>query len=166
MLVSALVVIAVLAGFFFQIYYQISKIDIESIGSYTHSQSTKIYSADGEILALLHREENRTVVPLSRISVNLQKAVMAIEDARFFKHHGLDLYGILRAAISNLTRGEMAEGGSTLTQQLARSLFLTRRKTIIRKIAEIILALKIERKYTKEEILEMYLNQIYWGHNA
>ena len=94
------------------------------------------------------------------------KAVIAIEDNRFYQHRGMDLEGIARAFVANLTHGKIEEGGSTITQQLARNLFLTKKKTVTRKIAEIVLALQIERRYTKNEIMELYLNQIYWGHNA
>jgi penicillin-binding protein 1A len=140
--------------------------DVEAISSYIPSETTVIFSADGKVLARFHREENRQVVPLSKISPYLQKAVIATEDARFYKHHGFDFYGIIRAGIKNIIHGRIVEGGSTITQQLARNLFLTRRKTVTRKLAEILLALQIERKYTKEEILELYLNQVYLGHNS
>lgn len=152
------------AGLFLQILNQLP--NIETIDSYIPSETTLIFSADGKVLARLHREENRQVVPLSKISTYMQKAVIATEDPRFYHHHGLDFYGIIRASIKNLIHGCIVEGGSTITQQLARNLFLTRKKTITRKLAEMILALQIERRYTKEEILELYLNQVYLGHNA
>jgi penicillin-binding protein 1A len=117
-------------------------------------------------LARLHQEENRQVVPLSKIAPALQSAVVATEDPNFYSHHGLDFSGIFRATVKNLAYGRVVEGGSTITQQLARNLFLNRRKSMLRKLAEAILALQIERRYTKEEILELYLNQVYFGHNA
>ena len=140
--------------------------DVDSIETYLPSETTLIFSSDGKVLARLHREENRQVVPLSRISVFLQKAVIAVEDPNFYRHHGLDFYGIFRAGIKNIIYGRIVEGGSSITQQLARNLFLTKKKTLTRKFAELILALQIERRYTKEEILELYLNQVYFGHNA
>lgn len=157
-------VLAAGAGLFLQILFQLP--DVEALNSYIPSETTMIFSADGKVLARLHREENRQVVPLSRISIHLQNAVISTEDPRFFGHHGLDFFGIIRATIKNVIYGRVVEGGSTITQQLARNLFLTRRKTIMRKLAEIVLAMQIERRYTKEEILELYLNQVYFGHNA
>lgn len=140
--------------------------DARVIAAYRPVESTKIYSADGKIISTLHEEENRIVVPIGEISFYLKNAVIASEDARFFSHFGIDLRSISRAIFNNFTRGKIIEGGSTITQQLARSIFLTRRRTLTRKIAEIILALEIEGLYNKEEILGLYLNQVYWGHNA
>ncbi|MGB9613321.1 MAG: transglycosylase domain-containing protein, partial [Candidatus Margulisiibacteriota bacterium] len=94
------------------------------------------------------------------------KAAIATEDPRFYYHHGLDFWGIIRAGIKNFAYGRIVEGGSTITQQLARNLFLTKKKNIIRKLAEAVIALQIEHHFTKEEILELYLNQVYLGHNA
>lgn len=153
-----------ISGFFLQILTQLP--NVETISVYSPSETTEIYAADGTLLAKLHREENRYVVPLEKISPLLIKAVIAIEDTRFYQHRGLDLVGIGRATVANITRGRIEEGASTITQQLARNLFLTKKKTITRKVAEMMLALQIERRYTKNEILELYLNQIYWGHNA
>ncbi len=140
--------------------------DVRSITKTLPNESTRIYSADGVILADLHQEENRSIVPLSHINTAMQKAVVALEDARFYRHHGIDPIGIFRATIVNVIRQEKAQGASTLTQQLARNLFLSKKKRFVRKIQEIVLAFKLERHFTKDEILEMYLNQVYWGHNA
>ena len=159
-----IVIAAILSGLFLQILTQLP--NVESISIYSPSETTEIYAADGTILAKLHREENRYVVPLEKISPYVQKAVIAIEDERFYDHRGIDLHGVIRAAVTNITHKRVEEGGSTITQQLARNLFLTRKKSITRKIAEMVIALQIERRYTKNEILELYLNQIYWGHNA
>ena len=154
----------VLSGLFLQILTQLP--NVEAISIFSPSETTEIYASDGTVMAKLHREENRYVVPLEKISPILQKAVVAIEDERFYHHRGIDFQGIARAAVTNITKKRIEEGGSTITQQLARNLFLTRKKSVTRKIAEIVLALQIERRYTKSEILELYLNQIYWGHNA
>ncbi|MBU1027249.1 MAG: PBP1A family penicillin-binding protein [Candidatus Margulisbacteria bacterium] len=163
-LFALFIMIAGAAGVFLQILSQLP--DIETIESYLPSETTLILSSDGKTLARLHREENRQVVSLSQISPYMQRAVISTEDPSFYRHHGFDLYGIFRATVKNLAYGRVVEGGSTITQQLARNLFLNRRKTMIRKLAEILIAMQIERKYTKEEILELYLNQIYLGHNA
>ncbi len=140
--------------------------DVRIIATFVPNQTTKIYSADGVILADLHKEENRITVPYSKISGTMKKAVVALEDARFYEHHGVDPIGIFRAMTVNLIKGGKVQGASTITQQLARHLFLTKKKKFSRKVAEIILAIRIERHYTKEEILHMYLNQVYWGHNS
>jgi penicillin-binding protein 1A len=140
--------------------------DVDLISTYVPNETTKVYAADGSILAELHQEENRVIVPISRISDFVKAAVIASEDANFYQHNGLDFKGIFRSVFVNVLRGEKMQGGSTITMQLARSIFLNKRKKMIRKVAEIILALQLERKYTKEEILEFYLNQVYWGHNA
>lgn len=163
-LIIFLMILAAVAGLALQILIQLP--DVEVLNTYLPSESTILYSADGKILARFHQEENRQVVPLSKISIYFQKAVIATEDARFYEHHGLDFIGIIRAGIKNFAYGRVVEGGSTITQQLARNLFLTKRKTITRKLAEALIALQIERRYTKEEILELYLNQVYLGHNA
>lgn len=129
------------------------------------SQATRIYAANGELVASLYRE-NRAYVRLAEIPAVLQQAVIAIEDERFYQHRGVDVRGILRAAWRNFTRQSVVEGGSTITQQLARNLFLTPRRTLDRKLQEILLAVEIERRLTKEEILERYLNQVYFGNGA
>jgi penicillin-binding protein 1A len=140
--------------------------DVEIISSYVPNETTKIFASNGELLAELHKEENRVLVPISKISDYVKAGVIAMEDKNFYYHHGIDLRGTMRATITNLVKGGKVQGGSTITQQLARNVFLNKSKKIVRKIAEIILALQLERKYTKEEILEFYLNQVYWGHNA
>jgi len=116
-------------------------------------QTTKIYASGGEWIASLYHE-NRTVVDLREIPKPLIEATVAIEDARFYHHVGVDLRGILRALWADLTRRSTVQGGSTLTQQLARDVYLTRKKTVMRKLQEALLALRLEREYAKEEILE------------
>lgn len=140
--------------------------NIDTLSSYIPSETTLIFSSDGKVLARLHQEENRRVVPLSKISPYMQKIIVAVEDPRFYQHHGLDFFGIMRAGLKNIIYGRIKEGASTITQQLARTLFLNRKKVLSRKLAEAILALQIERRYTKDEILELYLNNVYMGHNA
>ncbi len=108
----------------------------------------------------------RTRVPLSRMPRVLLDATVAIEDERFYSHWGIDVWGIMRAAVTNLVHWKKVQGASTITQQLARTLFLTSEKTFRRKVQEALLAIQIERQYKKDEILELYLNQIYFGHGA
>lgn len=126
---------------------------------------TEIYDRKGRLLADLYRE-NRTYAFLKDIPPVVINAFLAIEDRRFYKHWGLDVVRIGGAAIQNVQKGRTAQGGSTITQQLARNLFLTQDQTVDRKIKEQILALRIEQTYSKDEILELYLNQIYFGDGA
>jgi penicillin-binding protein 1A len=135
-----------------------------SIQSIEPSVKTLVFAANGDTLREFYRQ-NRTIVPLSRIPRSLQEAVIAIEDRRFYDHYGFDLKRFIKIVWVNVTSAQRP-GASTLTQQLARNLFLTPEKTITRKIKELILALQIERTYTKDEILTMYLNQIYFGKGA
>ncbi len=137
---------------------------LDSLQSIEPSVKTIIFAANGDTLREFY-SENRTLVPLDRIPPSLQNAVIATEDRRFRSHYGLDLRRLVQVVIINLTTRN-SPGASTLTQQLARNLFLTRDKTIVRKLKEMILALQIERIYTKDEILAMYLNQIYLGKGA
>ena len=132
---------------------------------YQPSLITKVHADDGQVIGQFY-VEHRILAPLTAVPQYLLNAVIAVEDARFFEHPGLDIWGIFRAAWTNLKRGGKFEGASTITQQLARTLFLSSERTFRRKIRELILALKIEVVLTKDQILEMYLNQIYFGHGA
>jgi penicillin-binding protein 1A len=131
----------------------------------TPSLATKIYDIHGQLITQL-AIENRTLVDIDQAPKHLVNAIIALEDQRFWTHWGVDPWGILRAAIVNLRKGRNAEGASTLTQQLAKNLFLTREKTFTRKIKEALLAFQIERRFTKKEILAMYFNQVYFGNGA
>ncbi len=133
--------------------------------NYQPSLITKVYADNGQVIGQFY-VERRILTPLDEIPRHLINAVIAVEDARFFDHPGLDVWGIFRAAWANLKRGGRFQGASTITQQLARSLFLTPERTFRRKMRELILALKMELILTKKQILEMYLNQIYFGHGA
>jgi len=129
---------------------------------------TKIYDREGKtLLYQIYDEEKRTVISLDQVSNNLKWAIIATEDSNFYHHFGLDLKGVARSIINNLTSGKwLATGGSTISQQLIRSTFLTLDKTVRRKAKEIILTLELERRYSKDQILEFYLNQIPLGSNA
>lgn len=128
--------------------------------------SSQIYDINGNLIANVHAAENRVPVSLNKIPKNLQNAFVAVEDARFYEHSGIDPRGILRAVWSNISDRGVSEGGSTITQQLAKNAYLTQERTLKRKIQEMFLALQLERQYTKQEILELYLNQIYFGQGA
>ena len=126
--------------------------------------SSLIYDAKGKLITTVHAEENRIPVSIDEVPGHLQNAFVAAEDVRFYEHHGVDPRGILRAAFSNIVSGNATgQGGSTITQQLARNAFLNQEQTLKRKVLEVILALKIEKEYTKKQILELYMNQIYFG---
>jgi len=130
-------------------------------------QSTKIYDRTGEVLLYeIYGEEKRTIVPLGEIPKYLQEAVIATEDADFYHHFGVDFRGIMRSVLINFRIMEPVYGGSTIPQQLIRSTFFSNEKTIKRKTREIILSLELDRRYSKEEILEWYLNQIPLGSNC
>ena len=128
--------------------------------------SSQIFDTNGDLICNLHLEENRLPIKLDKMPKNLQNAFIAVEDARFYNHCGIDPIGIMRAAVVNITAGSVSEGGSTITQQLAKNAYLSQERTLKRKIQEVFLALQIESQYTKDEILEMYLNQIYFGQGA
>jgi len=131
------------------------------------AQSTKIYDRTGQVLLYeIYGEEKRTWISLDFIPDHLKKAVIAAEDASFYSHFGIDLKGILRAVIADLKLGRPAFGGSTIPQQLIRSTFLSPDKTAERKIREVVLALELDRRYSKNQILEWYLNQVPFGQNA
>ncbi|HWQ77056.1 MAG TPA: biosynthetic peptidoglycan transglycosylase [Syntrophomonas sp.] len=104
--------------------------------------------------------------PLDKIPPDFVQAIIAVEDHKFYKHHGFDIEAIGRAYLTNLEGGTISQGGSTITQQLAKNLFLSNEKTYMRKIKELLLAIRLERLYTKNEILEMYINVIYYGSDA
>ncbi len=138
---------------------------LDTLHEYQPNLITKIHSDSGQNIGQFY-VERRILTPIAEIPQDLINAVIAVEDSRFFDHPGLDLFGILRATWTNLRRGGKIEGASTITQQLARSLFLSPERTYRRKIRELLLAIKIEFVLTKHEILELYLNQIYFGHGA
>lgn len=134
----------------------------ESLASIQPAVKTTILDCKGRIIQELFTQ-NRSPVSLEEVPQDFIEAIVSTEDRRFRSHWGIDLLGIARAALHNLRAGKIVEGGSTITQQLAWNLFLTHERTVSRKIREAVLALRIERRYSKDEILEMYVNQIYFG---
>jgi 1A family penicillin-binding protein len=126
------------------------------------AQSTTIVDAAARPVFTIFKEQ-RIEIPLARVSQNLRRAVLAVEDQRFYEHGGVDLVRVVAAFVANLREGRRAQGGSTITQQLARQAFLSRDKTIRRKLKEVILAARIESEYSKDQILELYLNKVYFG---
>ena len=160
-LITILTVFGVVSYF----YFTHDLPSIETLRNYKPSTVTKILSEDGEIIGEFFYEK-REVVSLDRIPNHLIQAFIAGEDARFFQHKGLDYLAIFRAFVRNTFSGEIVQGGSTITQQVVKSLLLSPERSFARKIREAILAYRIEKHLTKEEILFLYLNQIYLGHGA
>ena len=166
-IIAMMIIIAVFTVFGVASYFYFTH-DLPSIGAlknYKPSTVTKIFSEDVEVIGEFFYEK-REVVSLGRIPNHLIQAFVAGEDARFFQHKGLDYLAILRALFRNIFSGEIVQGGSTITQQVVKSLLLSPEKRFARKIREAILAYRIEKNLTKEEILYLYLNQIYLGHGA
>lgn len=129
------------------------------------NMTSTVYDANGEIFTRLHGEENRLPVDLDKTPVELKQAFISTEDVRFYQHFGIDPRAIARA-VWRIVSGQSFEGGSTITQQLVKNAFLTQEQTLKRKVQEAILAMQVERRYTKDQILEMYFNEIYFGHGA
>ncbi len=139
--------------------------DVRLLSNYVPTETTYVYDVKGVPLAKIHGEEHREVVSLNKISPELKRAVLAIEDSNFYSHNGVNPYSIGRAVVVNWQKGAVVEGASTITMQLVKNLFLSKDRTFTRKISEAVLAVRIEQVFEKDEILEMYLNNIYWGHN-
>ncbi len=158
-----LLVVIVPVGAYLYIAKALPRVD--TLADYRPPIITRVFSDDGTVIAELF-EERRVVVPVSRIPKQLVQAFVAAEDANFFKHKGIDLASILRAAIKNVEAGGIVQGGSTITQQVAKSLLLTPERKFKRKFKEAILAYRMENRLSKEEILYLYLNQIFLGHGA
>jgi len=151
------------AGVFFAVVHDLPQ--IRSLEDFSPSATTRVYSSDNAVIAELFVEK-RDPVRIDDIPAYLVDALVSTEDRNFYRHSGIDLKGIARAFVRDVFSMEFKEGGSTLTQQLAKTLFLTSQKNLLRKIREAVLAFQIERRYTKREILEFYLNQIYFGSGA
>ena len=157
------VLVGILGGF---LYWTVADLpSVKLLEEYTPMESSMVYSSDGQLLTELYLER-RTFIPCYQIPDHVKKAFISVEDVRFYRHPGVDFIGILRALWHDIRAGGIVEGGSTITQQLARMLFLESDKSIKRKIKEAALSLLIEKHYTKDEILGMYLNQAYFGARA
>jgi len=161
--ISATILFGWLSGIIIAFYYDLPP--LSELENYRPSLASKIFDQNGELIAQLFVEQ-RTLVPLSKIPEKLKQTILVIEDDGFYSHLGISPLSILRAFLVNLTHGRVEQGGSTITQQLAKNLFLTQDRTFSRKIREVMLSFKIEYRYTKDEILEMYLNQVNMGSGA
>ncbi len=152
-----------LAAIYFYLSEDLPK--ITSLGDYHPPVITTVYSDDNRKIGEFYKER-RIVIPLSEMPQQLKQAFIAAEDARFYKHKGIDFFSIIRAFIKNIEAGAIVQGGSTITQQVTKSFFLTPERSYERKIKEAILAYRIDKTFKKEEVLYLYLNQIYLGHGA
>ena len=167
MLFLWLFVIGTISLLSFFLYLQRTLPDPESIATRKVGESTKIYDRTGEVLLYdIHGEEKRTIIPWEQIPETIKKATLASEDSDFYLHKGLDLKGIGRALLKDIANFGVSQGGSTITQQLVKKALLGDERTISRKIREAVLAIEIERKFSKDQIFWMYLNQIPYGSNA
>ena len=143
-----------------------SSCDLGSLQSVRIGQNTFLYASDGSLLGSIPAERNRQPVTAEGMSLWIRKATIAVEDRRFFAHGGVDLEGIARAAVSDIRAGGIVEGGSTITQQLVRNLYISRERTVQRKVKEACLATKLDGAWSKQRILTTYLNQVYYGNQA
>lgn len=162
-LIIVVVFIAFIAGAGFAIFRDIPS--IKDFGKVKNLSGTKVFAEDGTLIGEFKIQKG-IYIPLKQIPKHLIDAVIAVEDSRFWKHKGIDYIGIARALITDIFHMQLKEGGSTITQQLAKIMFLNPEKTLSRKIKEAYLAIKIERELSKEKILELYLNNVYFGHGA
>ena len=157
-----MILIGGITGFSIIAYFSFGLPKISTLADYNPPVSSQILSKDGTILADLGKE-NRDIARMDEIPKRVVNAFLSAEDDKFFEHKGVDYMGVLRALFVNLKAGRVVQGGSTITQQVAKSLLLSRERSIARKIKDFLLAQRIEQKFSKEEILFLYLNQVYLG---
>ncbi|AIY39707.1 Multimodular transpeptidase-transglycosylase [Collimonas arenae] len=138
---------------------------VDHLAQYNPALPLRIYSSEGILLAE-YGEERREFLPIGQIPLVMRQALLAIEDARFYEHGAVDFVGLMRASFANLLTGQHGQGASTITMQVARGFFLTREKTLQRKLNEILLSYKLEQQYSKDKLLELYMNQIYLGERS
>ncbi|HEU5477345.1 MAG TPA: transglycosylase domain-containing protein [Gaiellaceae bacterium] len=143
-----------------------SSCDLSSLHPVRQAESSLVYGANGSLIGVLPAVENRTAVARNAISPWMPEATVAIEDRRFYEHGGIDPVGIVRALVADVTAGRIVQGGSTITQELVRNLYLTRDRTVRRKVVEACLAIKLARAWSKDRILTAYLNDVYYGNHA
>lgn len=161
--ISICALTGIIGGF---VYWTLADLPrVNAIEEYVPVESSKVFSSDGQLLAEFYYER-RTFVPYYNIPDHVKKSFIAIEDVRFYSHPGVDFIGITRALLHDIRAGSIVQGGSTITQQLAKMLFLKPEKSLKRKLKEAVLSIQIEKRYTKDEILGLYLNQTYFGTRA
>ena len=166
LLIAAVLVVSVAVAAGGGVYAFGSSCDLSALHEVRIGQNTFVYAADGSLLGAIPAERNRQVVPLSRVSPWMPKATIAIEDRRFYSHGGVDPQGIARAVLADVRAREVVQGGSTITQQLVRNLYISNERTVQRKLKEACLAIKLNDAWSKQRILASYLNQVYYGNLA
>ena len=146
------------------VYFSTDLPPIDRVADINIPESTKLYDrTGGVVLYEIYKDEKRTVIPSGDIPEAMREATLSMEDASFYEHGAFDGRGFTRALFVNLLRGRVVQGGSTITQQLAKNIFLTSERTVMRKLREAVLAIKLERAYSKDDILDLYLNQVPYG---
>ena len=161
--ISAILILAVATGAVLLIYYLNSLPTLEELTPSPIAQTSKVYALDGSLVTEFHAEENREIISFHEMSQYIKDAIIAVEDKRFYEHQGVDYIRIIGAFIADIKAGELAQGGSTITQQYVKNIYFTFEKTFRRKLNEALIAIQLERNYTKDKILEMYLNTIFFG---
>ena len=160
---AIVVVFIILAGLAGGFIYLRTIPGLEDLTPSEIAETSKVYALDGSLITEFHAEENREIIPFSKMSENIKNAIVAVEDKRFYEHTGVDYRRIIGALLADIRSGSKAQGASTITMQYVRNIYFSPEKTFRRKINEAIIAIQIERNYTKDKILEMYLNTIYFG---
>ena len=163
-LIFVLLIAALVIGMFSYAYYSVDT-DVDRLVHYAPDVSTEILDRNGKHLAYIFKKRHRLYATYEEIPVYIIEGLIAMEDTKFFEHNGINPDAILRAIIKDIKAGHFVEGGSTITQQLIKNIYLSRKKTLARKLKEVILAIKLEKKLSKEQILERYLNEISYGNN-
>ncbi|MCE5330326.1 penicillin-binding protein, partial [bacterium] len=158
-----IVCLALVSGALIALYYYFTVPKLEELTPSPIAETSKVYAVDGSLLTEFHAAENREIVPFDKISVNIKNAVVAIEDKRFYLHQGVDYKRILGALLADIRAKNYSQGASTITQQYVKNVYFSQEKTLRRKINEALIAIQIERNYTKDKILEMYLNTVNFG---
>src|SRR3972149_7702534 len=156
----------VVIGLVLVIYYTSTLPTLEELTPSQIAETSKVYALDGSLITEFHAEENREIISFNDISDYIKDAIVAVEDKRFFEHQGVDYRRIIGALIADIRAGEWAQGASTITQQYVKNIYFNPEKTFRRKINEALIAVQLERHYTKNKILEMYLNTINFGSGA
>jgi penicillin-binding protein 1A len=160
---SLMILFVLIFGGLILVYYLNSLPTLEELTPSPIAETSKVYALDGTLLTEFHATENREIIHFDQMSEHVKKAVIAVEDKRFYDHQGVDYIRIAGAFVADVKAGEFAEGGSTITQQYVKNVFFSHEKTIRRKANEALISIQLERNYTKDKILEMYLNTIYFG---
>jgi len=163
-LIAGILVVALIIGMFGYAFHSVDA-DVTKLVNYTPNTSTEILDRNGKRLAYIFKKRHRLYATYSEIPVNIVEGLVAMEDTKFFEHNGVNPDAILRAILKDIKAGRFVEGGSTITQQLIKNMFLSHKKKLSRKLKEVILAIKLEEKLSKEQILERYLNEISYGNN-